>query len=303
MTRRASAARWSVLRVSSVSSFGVGVAAQDVAGRGPVGVELEGDEAVVLGGEDGVGDGVEPAPEVTEPVDGGGLGEAAPGDLFFEPVVGVVGGQLVGEALGVTGQVLEPPAGGYVVDQERRQLQPGVVVALPVGVGDDLDVVEADHPVGQPGGHRGEMVDEAGEAGDPHRGALPQPAVVLQPTHHTGVALAPVLTPAREGPHRAQQRGVGLVAGPAEALDALAHDHRRQVPPGHLRRDPGTVAEVVDLDGHGPSPSQAGSRHLQVAVPRPSRSSTAPVDYELAFANLASSRCRRKLFANISRES
>lgn len=208
----------------------------------------------MFGDEDGVGDRVQPAAEVAIPVDGGRFGEPAAGKLLLEPVIGVLGGQAVSEPLGVAGEVLEAAARDDVVDEKRGQLDPGVVVAFPVGVGDGFDVIEADDAVGQRVGERGELGHEPGQAGHAGRGALPEATVVLEPADRAGVTLAAVLAPTRERPHRRQQRRVGLVAGPAERFDALAHHHRRQVPPRDLGRQSTGVAEVVDLSGHGPSP-------------------------------------------------
>ena len=245
----------------------VGVSAEDLAGGSPVGLELEAVQAVVFGGEDGVGDRVQPAPEVAIPVDGGRLGEPTAGKLLLEPVIGVLGGQAVSEPLGVAGEVLEAAARDDVVDEKWGQLDPGVVVAFPVGVGDGLDVIEADDarrparrrargacPRTGTGGPRGTRCASGGHSGtgasrprwrDPRRGARPDPRTTAPPS----------TAPRRPG------------CGPGRAL-------RCPRPPPPAAGSPRRPWPPVDWRGRGRRsqrarslPLQAGSRHVRVAVP------------------------------------
>ena len=182
---------------------GVGVPAQDLAGDGEVVLVFDGDEAVVFGGEDGVGDGVQEALEVAEAVDGGGFGEGAALDLFGEPVIGISGAEVVGEALGLTGDVVEP-GDRRVVHQQRVRLGPGLGEAFAVQVGEQLEVIQTDPPVGHRFFEDGLVVQEPGEAGEAQRLALLEVTDVLQVGGDVDVTVDPVLAPGRERPHRHQ---------------------------------------------------------------------------------------------------
>ncbi len=230
ITRTASAERWVGVRVIWASSRGSGSRPRTSRAMARSFWYSMADEAVVFGGEDGIGDRIEPALEVPEAVHGDRLGEGPALDLFLEPVIGILGGELVSEALDGPGDILEPGLGG-VVHQQRVRLGPGLREAFPVGIGEQVEVVHADPPLDHRRLEHGLVVQEPGQPGDPQRLTLLQTTGVLQVGRHVHVPVHPVFAPGRERPHRQQQPGVGPVPG-------TVHRPRWPRPPRRRARHP-----------------------------------------------------------------